>query len=181
MINDGYSVCSNEWAIDKDIKNELGLLLIISSLCADKGYCWATNEYLSNLFEESQENISRKVKRLEEKGYIRVDYERKGTQITKRIITIDKIINGGIHHRQNYQWTIDENVKENNTNINIYYLFINKIIKQKSNYSGKEFDICNQAYMWATEQPEFKQLSPKEQNNIKTDIYGRIANDNLRN
>ena len=174
MINDGYSVCSNAWAIDKDIKNELGLLLIISSLCADKGYCWATNEYLSNLFEESQENISRKVKKLEEKGYIKVDYERNGTQITKRIITIDKIINGGVYHRQNYQPTIDENVKENNTNINIYYLFINKIIKEKSIYENdSEIEKVNQAYMWAMKQPEFNQLSPKEQNNIKMDIYGR--------
>lgn len=93
MLSDGYSVCSNEWALDKDIKTELGLLLIISSLCADKGYCWATNEYFSSLFEESQENISRKIKKLEDKGYISIQYERKGCEITKRIITIDKIIN----------------------------------------------------------------------------------------
>jgi len=174
MINDGYAVCSNAWAIDKDIKNELGLLLIISSLCADKGYCWATNEYLSNLFGETTDSISRKVKKLEEKGYVKVDYERKGTQITKRVIAIDKIVGGDIHHRQNYQSTIDQNVEENNTNIkNIYYYFINKIIKEKSNFSGKEFEIVNQAYMWAMKQPEFNQLSPKEQTNIKMDIYGR--------
>lgn len=173
MINDGYSVCLNEWALDKDIKNELGLLLIISSLCADKGYCWASNDYFSKLFDESQENISRKVKKLEEKGYIQVDYERKGTMITKRIITIDKNINGGNYHRQNYQPTIDENVKEKNTSNNNYYLFINKIIKQKNQFDGKESEIVNQAYMWAMQQPEFNQLSPKEQNLVKLEIYGR--------
>jgi hypothetical protein len=27
--------------------------------------------------------------------------------------------------------------------------------------------------MWAMKQPEFNQLSPKEQTNIKMDIYGR--------
>ena len=172
MINDGYSVCSNEWAIDKDIKNELGLLLIISSLCADKGYCWATNEYLSNLFEESEVSISRKIKTLAEKKYIKVDYERNGTQITKRIITINKIVNGGTHHYQNCQPTVNKNVKENNTSINNYYLFINKIINKKREFEGKESEIVNQAFMWATKQPEFNQLSPKEQNNIKMDIYG---------
>ena len=47
-MNNGYSVCFNEWALDKEIKDELGLLLIISSLCAEKGYCWATNEFFAN-------------------------------------------------------------------------------------------------------------------------------------
>ena len=177
MIHDGYSVCSNQWAIDKDIKNELGLLLIISSLSADKGYCWATNEYLSQLFEETTDSISRKVKKLEEKGYVKIDYERKGTQITKRIITIDKIIGGGVHHRQNCRPTIDQKVEDNNTNNNnLYYLFINKIIKEKSKTEFEpipETDKVNQVFMWAIEQPEYNQLSPKEQNNIKMDIYGR--------
>lgn len=177
MINDGYSVCSNQWAIDKDIKNELGLLLIISSLCADKGYCWATNEYLSSLFGETTDSISRKVKKLEEKGYVKIDYERKGTQITKRIITIDKIVCGGVYHRQNCRSTIDQKVEENNTNNNnLYYLFINKIIKEKSKMKFEptpETNKVNQVFMWATEQPEYNQLSPKEQNNIKMDIYGR--------
>ena len=173
MISDGYAVCSNEWAIDKDIKNELGLLLIISSLCADKGYCWATNEYLSNLFEESQENISRKIKKLEEKGYISIDYTRNGTQITKRIITIDKFINGKGSPLIKKSMAIDENVKENNTNINNYYLFINKIINKKQEFDGKESDNVNKAFEWAKGQPEFTYLSPKEQNNIKMDIYGR--------
>ena len=177
MINDGYAVCSNQWAIDKEIKNELGLLLIISSLCADKGYCWATNEYLANLFEESHENISRKIKKLEDKGYINIDYERNGTQITKRIITIDKIINGNHSPLIKKSTAIDKNVKENNTNIkNIYYLFINKIIKEKAKMEFEpipETEKVRRAFKWASEQPEFNQLSPKEQNNIQMDIYGR--------
>ena len=32
-MDQGYSICLNIWALDKDIKSELGLLLIISSLC----------------------------------------------------------------------------------------------------------------------------------------------------
>ena len=32
-INNGYAICFNEWSLDKSIKNELGLLLIISIIC----------------------------------------------------------------------------------------------------------------------------------------------------
>lgn len=174
MINDGYAICFNEWAIDKDIKNELGLLLIISSLCADKGYCWATNEYLSKLFEESEVNISRKINKLEEKDYISVDYEKQGCKVTKRIITINKIVNRNVYDYQKCYPTINKNVKENNTSINIYYLFINKIKNKKNEFEGKEFEKVNKAYEWAMTQPEFNQLSPKEQNNIKMDIYGGV-------
>ena len=58
----GYSICFNEWALDKDIKNELGLLCIISSLCAKDGYCYATNEYFAGLFDTSVSAISKKIK-----------------------------------------------------------------------------------------------------------------------
>ena len=34
-MENGYAICMNEWALDKDIKNELGLLFIISCLCAE--------------------------------------------------------------------------------------------------------------------------------------------------
>ena len=49
-MEDGYSLCLNKWALDKTIKNELGLLLIISSLTAEKGYCYASNGYLAKQF-----------------------------------------------------------------------------------------------------------------------------------
>ena len=76
-MNNGYSICFNEWALDKDIKNELGLLLIISSLTAEKGYCYASNKYLASLFETTEETISRKIKTLQDKNYITVEYEKK--------------------------------------------------------------------------------------------------------
>ena len=48
-MKNGYAICFNEWVLDNSIKNELRLLLIISSLCAEKGYCYASNEYLANI------------------------------------------------------------------------------------------------------------------------------------
>ena len=76
-MKEGYSICFNEWALDKDIKDELGLLLIISSLTAEKGYCYASNDYLAKIFETSVVTISRKIKILEEKNILKLNMKRK--------------------------------------------------------------------------------------------------------
>ncbi len=114
-MKDGYSICFNEWALDKEIKNDLGLLLIISSLCAEKGYCYASNEYLGNLFDLPKETISRKLKLLQDKNYITIEYEKKGCEITARKIRLTKML---IHDYQKCYSTINKNVKENNIMIN---------------------------------------------------------------
>ena len=129
-MNEGYAICLNEWALDKDIKNELGLLLIISSLCAEKGFCFASNKYLSELFEISEETVSRKLKTLEDKKYITIEYKKRGCEILERNIRLTKI---SIDDYQKYQSTIDENVKENNTSIN------NTSINTKENNKKKVF------------------------------------------
>lgn len=115
-MENGYALCLNKWSLDKEIKNELGLLLIISSLCAEKGYCWASNEYLSNLFNEHETSISRKIKKLESKGYIIVEYEKRGCEIKSRTLRLAKMLTDDY---QNCYSTISKNAKENNTSINI--------------------------------------------------------------
>lgn len=91
-IKNGYGICLNEWALDKEIKSELGLLLIISSLCAKNGVCVAGNDYLSELFKVDNVSISRKVKKLEKLNYISIDYDRDGAKITKRKIRLTKTL-----------------------------------------------------------------------------------------
>ena len=114
-MKNGYSICLNEWALDKEIKNELGLLLIISSLCAENGYCFASNSYFANLFNETEQSISRKIKLLENKLYINIEYEKRGCEIKSRRIRLTKLL---IHDKQNCYSTINKNVKDNNTSIN---------------------------------------------------------------
>lgn len=143
-MENGYAICMNQWALDKDIKNELGLLLIISSLCAEKGYCYASNKYFTELFNIPEENISRKIKKLEEKGYITIEYEKVGCQIKKRYIRLTKISTVDC---QKYQSTIDENVKENIisnniTNINNIY----KDTKKKAYGKYKRIKLQDQEY-----------------------------------
>lgn len=129
-MKNGYSICFNEWALDKDIKNELGLLLIISSLCAEKGYCYASNKYLAEIFDTNEITISRKIKLLESKNYILIEYEKRGCQVISRKLRLTKML---IDDYQNCKSTINKNVKENiisNNNIN------NNIIRK--NYNKKE-------------------------------------------
>ena len=115
-MSEGYSICFNEWALDKKIKDELGLLLIISSLTAEKGYCYASNDYLAKIFKTNVVTISRKIKILEEKKYIEIEYEKKGCLVISRKIRLTKMLTM-INKNDNH--TINKNVKENNiSNIN---------------------------------------------------------------
>lgn len=154
-MKNGYAICFNEWALDKDIKNELGLLVIISSLTAEKGYCFASNNYFSKLFDIPEENISRKIKKLEQKGYITIEYEKRGCEIINRLLRLTKI---SIDDCQNYQSTIDKNVKDNNISINIKEIDNNKLLSTKKKFipptledvkkycEEKNFDIDYQAF-----------------------------------
>ena len=131
-MNDGYSICFNEWTLDNDIKNELRLLLIVSSLCAEKGYCFASNKYLADLFNEEEETISRKLKKLESKNYITIEYTKRGCEIKDRKIRLTKISIGDCEKNQS---TIDKNVKEKNISINNI-----NINNKKENIKRKSFE-----------------------------------------
>ena len=122
---EGYSLCLNRWALDKSIKNELGLLLIISSLCAENGYCYASNKYLAEVFDTNETLISRKLKRLERKKYITIEYEKRGNEVISREIRLSKTIIDGYRNRQptvienDKENIISNNIKKETNNINI--------------------------------------------------------------
>jgi len=116
MTKDGYSICFNEWALDKDIKNELGLLLIISSLTAEKGFCYASNQYLAELFDTDEAQISKKIAKLIKKGYLEVSYTKRGSEVVSRELRLSKMTTD---HCQKTQPTDVKNDKENNINNNI--------------------------------------------------------------
>ena len=129
-MNNGYSICLNKWAIDKELKNELGLLLIISSLCAEKGFCYASNEYLANVFEITEISVSTKLKKLKELGYITIEYEKRGCEVISRKIRLKNFLTDDL---KKIKPTIKENLKDNNTSIN------NTSINNKKKYIKKSF------------------------------------------
>lgn len=115
---------------DRDLSPNAKLLYgEITALCNEKGYCWATNKYFSELYGVAKETVSRWISSLEKKGYVTVEivYEENSKKIKQRRIHlgggIDKKIN---RYRQKDQGPvdkkiktpIDEKIKENNTVIN---------------------------------------------------------------
>ena len=66
-----YAVIPAPIRYDKDLSPNSKLLYgEITALCNDKGFCWATNEYFSQLFDVSEVSISKWVNSLIKKNYI---------------------------------------------------------------------------------------------------------------
>ena len=105
----------------------------ITALCNEKGYCWASNSYFAELYETTNETISRYISQLKEYGYIKIDYNKAEQNIEKRKIYIaqiqycqnnqdgiDRTVKGVLTEKsrqycQNNQDGIDRTVKQNNT------------------------------------------------------------------
>lgn len=96
----------------------------ITVMTKKEGYCWASNNYFADVFSVSPQAISKWIKALSDKGYISIEYERKGNQIMRRKIypevstKVDRVstkVDEGINKSLiGYQ----QKFKENNTSIN---------------------------------------------------------------
>ncbi len=81
-----YSIIPANVRYDKDLTANAKLLYgEITSLCNDKGYCWATNQYFCNLYEVSDRTIRNLLQQLSEKNYIKISILKN----SKRLIYID--------------------------------------------------------------------------------------------
>lgn len=131
-MNKGYyAIIPANVRYDKDIPANAKLLYgEITALCNEKGYCWASNGYFSDLYGVSKVTVSRWIKALSDKGYIstEIEFKENSKEVLRRYITIAETpINkndegyyqnciGGIN--KNVKTPINKNVKENNTIIN---------------------------------------------------------------
>ena len=112
--------------------SELSKLLLgeIYVLAVKEGFCWATNSYLSELYNVSVRTIIRSIQNLEENNYIRCEIQpnpnNKNRDIRKIFLTGDKIVMGD----KNVTGTGDKNVTENI----IQDININNNIEEISNY-----------------------------------------------
>jgi hypothetical protein len=111
-----YAVIPANVRYDKRLKPNAKLLYgEITALCNDKGYCWATNNYFSELYEVAKETISGWIKQLSVYGYIKIDliYKEGTKEIINRYL---RIIGYPINEKVNTP--INENVKGNITSSN---------------------------------------------------------------
>lgn len=100
----------------------------ITALCNEKGFCWATNSYFSELYKVDKRTISRWFSSLENEKYISIKlYYKKGTkEVERRMVKIvhtlptkmsiphDKIVVDNIYS------TINNNTNNNSINSKVY-------------------------------------------------------------
>mgnify|MGYP000898517901 CR=1 FL=1 len=98
-----FSVIPTEIIINKEISSTEKLLYaVISSLTNEKGYCWASNQYLGDLIGISERHASRSINKLLQEQLIEVDIK----DNSKRKITLVNIIVG----RTKMSRGVDKNV-----------------------------------------------------------------------
>lgn len=69
-----YAIIPSFVRYDKDITANAKLLYgEITSLCNEKGYCWASNSYFSKLYGVSDRSIQMLLKQLKDKKYIEIE------------------------------------------------------------------------------------------------------------
>lgn len=106
MLDQWYWLMPNSVLFSKELTDKQKLLFcLISSLCAEKWYCRATNDYIGELLNADKRTISRNISELEEKWFITIEIW------IQRKISLDKNVYGG---RQKCLGGVDKNVYQNN-------------------------------------------------------------------
>lgn len=111
----------------KDLKaNEKLMYGELTALSNDKGFCFASNEYFSNLYDVSKTSISKWISNLEKNRFIKIKmiYEPGTKQIKQRRIYIAPLLKkSSIPIEEKFNTPIEEKLKDiyiltNNNNIN---------------------------------------------------------------
>ena len=115
-----YAIIPAHVRYDKRITPNAKLLYgELTALSNEKGYCWAGNQYFSDLYEVSKQSISSWIGQLRDAGYIAVQLEYKeGTkEILNRYIRIldDPIQNILMTPTNNFGEGVQDFLKDNNT------------------------------------------------------------------
>ncbi len=85
MLDEWYWIMPNKVLYDNNLTDKQKLLYCtISSLCAEKWYCRATNEHIWELLNADKSTISRNISALQDKWYIVIEID----QNYKRKITL---------------------------------------------------------------------------------------------
>lgn len=72
-----YAIIPASVRYDKDLTPNAKLLYgEITSLCNEKGYCWANNAYFMELYGCSERSVQMLLKQLNDKGYIQIILEK---------------------------------------------------------------------------------------------------------
>lgn len=136
--------------LNKELTQQEKMILIeIDSLEDEEKGCWASNKHFNIMFGISNSRISQIIQSLQNKGYIRIEYEKKGKEILARHLFInrppypDKLgmlkTNIGVcqFSKEGYVKKLKENnTLSNNTNIN-NIIYIVEYLNEKADKNFK--------------------------------------------
>lgn len=133
-----YAVIPAIVRYDKDLTDKAKLLYgEITCLCNKEGYCFATNNYFSNLYNCTPRAIQFTLSKLQEKGYIKIIVE---NNYQRKIYLTDALRYEKIFtppHENNFIGGYEKNFTNNNIKYNIDDLF--HLIINNSNEIPEEF------------------------------------------
>ena len=133
-----YSILPAVVRYDRDLTDKAKLLYSeITCLCNKEGYCFATNNYFSNLYNCTPRAIQFTLSKLQEKGYIKIIVE---NNYQRKIYLTDALRYEKIFtppHENNFIGGYEKNFTNNNIKYNIDDLFI--LIINNSNKISEEF------------------------------------------
>ena len=124
ILQNGFCMIPNVVLYDNELSDKQKLLYwTISSLCAEKWYCRASNDYIWELLNADKRTISRNISELEKKWYIHLSFDNN----YKRYIELNSVVEN--RDSQKSQGGIDKNVYGGSQK----WLDINIIDKNKIN------------------------------------------------
>lgn len=130
-----YAILTANVRYDNDLTDSEKLLYAeITALSNKYGYCTASNRYFAKLYNVTDVTISRRISNLKQRGYLKIEQQRKGEKVVLRKIYITsveernrllntndkRVINRNVKKVLNTddKKVLNTNVKENNTSNN---------------------------------------------------------------
>jgi len=90
MINNKFIIISSNILSNPELSDVDKLTWgILSSLCNDKGYCWASNAYIANALGKSTRTIIRSIQKLRQMNIIKYEIKKTDINEDKRYIWVD--------------------------------------------------------------------------------------------
>lgn len=128
-----YAIIPAEVRYDEELPPNAKLLYgEITSLCNEKGYCWATNQYFADLYHCSVSAVKKWISALVKKGYISLElvYKEGTRQVLQRKLYINPSVN---FYTTPYKNVYDPSIKNNTSPSIEMYTDNNKVINNKIN------------------------------------------------
>lgn len=176
ILQNGFCMIPNVVLYDNELSDKQKLLYwVISSLCAEKWYCWASNEYISELLWVNKWTISKNISILSEKWYINITLDNN----CKRYIELNSVVenHNDCDKSQGGLWKITRGYCEKSQDINIIDKDNINIINNNTEQSSENKNNSSSINTLALEEKEKSSAKKEKEITAKiNDLINQIKN-----